>query len=157
MLRLLQYKDSDPVILCAYGETNLYHPARPKGESYDWQTVTTLAAKKGRSVLFDSVQKDLVKPATNNFGFISSPGGVAKISRKEITKSRILVYEIYDEELTDQWDAWEVAGLPEPTCMMDSGNKSYHVYYVVEEYADVEVIENLRKRISQTITTFQDL
>ena len=151
MLRLLQYKDSDPVILCAYGETNLYHPARPKGESYDWQTVTTLAAKKGRSVLFDSVQKDLVKPKTNNFGFISSPGGVAKISRKEITKSRILVYEIDDEELTDQWDAWEVAGLPEPTCMMDSGNKSYHVYHVLDEYADVEVIENLRKRISKKI------
>ena len=74
MLRLLQYKDSDPIILCAYGETNLYHPPRPKGRNYDWQTVTTLAAKNGRSGLFNSVQKDLVKPETNNFGFIPSVG-----------------------------------------------------------------------------------
>ena len=88
MLRLLQYKDDDPIILCCYGQTNLYHPPRPTNENYDWQTVTTLAAKKGRSGLFNSVQKDLLNPKTNNFGFISSPGGVAKISRKEITKSR---------------------------------------------------------------------
>ena len=151
MLRLLQYKDDDPIILCCYGQTNLYHPPRPTNENYDWQTVTTLAAKKGRSGLFNSVQKDLLNPKTNNFGFISSPGGVAKISRKEITKSRLLVYEIDDEELTSQWGVWEDAGLPEPTVVMDSGNKSYHVWHALKEYADIEVIENLRKRISQTI------
>ena len=154
MLRLLQYKDDDPIILCCYGQTNLYHPPRPTNENYDWQTVTTLAAKKGRSGLFNSVQKDLVNPKTNNFGFISSPGGVAKISRKEITKSRLLVYEIDDEELTSQWGVWEDAGLPEPTVVMDSGNKSYHVWHALKEYADIEVIENLRKRISQTIWNY---
>ena len=154
MLRLLQYKDDDPIILCCYGQTNLYHPPRPTNENYDWQTVTTLAAKKGRSGLFNSVQKDLLNPKTNNFGFISSPGGVAKISRKEITKSRLLVYEIDDEELTDQWGVWEDAGLPDPTCVMDSGNKSYHVWHALKEYADIEVIENLRKRISQTIWNY---
>ena len=115
MLRLLQYKDDDPIILCCYGQTNLYHPPRPTNENYDWQTVTTLAAKKGRSGLFNSVQKDLVKPATNNFGFISSPGGVAKISRKEITKSRLLVYEIDNEDLEHQFGTWEDANLPDPT------------------------------------------
>ena len=154
MLRLLQYKDDDPIILCCYGQTNLYHPPRPTNENYDWQTVTTLAAKKGRSGLFNSVQKDLINPKTNNFGFISSPGGVAKISRKEITKSRLLVYEIDDEELTSQWGVWEDAGLPEPTVVMDSGNKSYHVWHALKEYADIEVIENLRKRISQTIWNY---
>ena len=154
MLRLLQYKDDDPIILCCYGQTNLYHPPRPTNENYDWQTVTTLAAKKGRSGLFNSVQKDLLIPKTNNFGFISSPGGVAKISRKEITKSRLLVYEIDDEELTSQWGVWEDAGLPEPTVVMDSGNKSYHVWHALKEYADIEVIENLRKRISQTIWNY---
>ena len=154
MLRLLQYKDDDPIILCCYGQTNLYHPPRPTNENYDWQTVTTLAAKKGRSGLFNSVQKDLLNPKTNNFGFISSPGGVAKISRKEITKSRLLVYEIDDEELTSQWGVWEDAGLPEPTVVMDSGNKSYHVWHELKEYADIEVIENLRKRISQTIWNY---
>ena len=154
MLRLLQYKDDDPIILCCYGQTNLYHPPRPTNENYDWQTVTTLAAKKGRSGLFNSVQKDLVNPKTNNFGFISSPGGVAKISRKEITKSRLLVYEIDDEELTSQWGVWEDAGLPEPTVVMDSGNKSYHVWHALKEYADIEVIENLRKRITQTIWNY---
>ena len=154
MLRLLQYKDDDPIILCCYCQTNLYHPPRPTNENYDWQTVTTLAAKKGRSGLFNSVQKDLLNPKTNNFGFISSPGGVAKISRKEITKSRLLVYEIDDEELTDQWGVWEDAGLPEPTVVMDSGNKSYHVWHALKEYADIEVIENLRKRISQTIWNY---
>ena len=154
MLRLLQYKDDDPIILCCYGQTNLYHPPRPTNENYDWQTVTTLAAKKGRSGLFNSVQKDLINPRTNNFGFISSPGGVAKISRKEITKSRLLVYEIDDEELTSQWGVWEDAGLPEPTVVMDSGNKSYHVWHALKEYADIEVIENLRKRISQTIWNY---
>ena len=154
MLRLLQYKDDDPIILCCYGQTNLYHPPRPTNENYDWQTVTTLAAKNGRSGLFNSVQKDLINPKTNNFGFISSPGGVAKISRKEITKSRLLVYEIDDEELTSQWGVWEDAGLPEPTVVMDSGNKSYHVWHALKEYADIEVIENLRKRISQTIWNY---
>ena len=154
MLRLLQYKDDDPIILCCYGQTNLYHPPRPTNENYDWQTVTTLAAKKGRSGLFNSVQKDLLNPKTNNFGFISSPGGVAKISRKEITQSRLLVYEIDDEELTSQWGVWEDAGLPEPTVVMDSGNKSYHVWHALKEYADIEVIENLRKRISQTIWNY---
>ena len=154
MLRLLQYKDDDPIILCCYGQTNLYHPPRPTNENYDWQTVTTIAAKKGRSGLFNSVQKDLINPKTNNFGFISSPGGVAKISRKEITKSRLLVYEIDDEELTSQWGVWEDAGLPEPTVVMDSGNKSYHVWHALKEYADIEVIENLRKRISQTIWNY---
>ena len=154
MLRLLQYKDDDPIILCCYGQTNLYHPPRPTNENYDWQTVTTLAAKNGRSGLFNSVQKDLLNPKTNNFGFISSPGGVAKISRKEITKSRLLVYEIDDEELTSQWGVWEDAGLPEPTVVMDSGNKSYHVWHALKEYADIEVIENLRKRISQTIWNY---
>ena len=154
LLRLLQYKDDDPIILCCYGQTNLYHPPRPTNENYDWQTVTTLAAKKGRSGLFNSVQKDLLNPKTNNFGFISSPGGVAKISRKEITKSRLLVYEIDDEELTSQWGVWEDAGLPEPTVVMDSGNKSYHVWHALKEYADIEVIENLRKRISQTIWNY---
>ena len=154
MLRLLQYKDDDPIIFCCYGQTNLYHPPRPTNENYDWQTVTTLAAKKGRSGLFNSVQKDLLNPKTNNFGFISSPGGVAKISRKEITKSRLLVYEIDDEELTSQWGVWEDAGLPEPTVVMDSGNKSYHVWHALKEYADIEVIENLRKRISQTIWNY---
>ena len=154
MLRLLQYKDDDPIILCCYGQTNLYHPPRPTNENYDWQTVTTLAAKKGRSGLFNSVQKDLLNPKTNNFGLISSPGGVAKISRKEITKSRLLVYEIDDEELTSQWGVWEDAGLPEPTVVMDSGNKSYHVWHALKEYADIEVIENLRKRISQTIWNY---
>ena len=154
MLRLLQYKDDDPIILCCYGQTNLYHPPRPTNENYDWQTVTTLAAKKGRSGLFNSVQKDLLNPKTNNFGFISSPGGVAKISRKEITKSRLLVYEIDDEELTSQWGVWEDAGLPEPTVVMDSGNKTYHVWHALKEYADIEVIENLRKRISQTIWNY---
>ena len=59
MLRLLQYKDDDPIILCCYGQTNC-HPPRPTNENYDWQTVTTLAAKKGRSGLFNSVQKDLL-------------------------------------------------------------------------------------------------
>ena len=33
MLRLLQYKDDDPIILCCYGQTNLYHPPRPTNES----------------------------------------------------------------------------------------------------------------------------
>ena len=46
-----------------------------------------------------------------------------------ITKSRLLVYEIDDEELTSQWGVWEDAGLPEPTVVMDSGNKSYHVWH----------------------------
>ena len=35
MLRLLQYKDDDPIILCCYGQTNLYHPPRPTNENYD--------------------------------------------------------------------------------------------------------------------------
>ena len=36
---------------------------------------------------------------------------------------------------------------------MDSGNKA-HVWHALKEYADIEVIENLRKRISQTIWNY---
>ena len=58
------------------------------------------------------------------------------------------------KKLTSQWGVWEDAGLPEPTVVMDSGNKSYHVWHALKEYADIEVIENLRKRISQTIWNY---
>ena len=62
-LRLLGYKDNDPVILCAYGKTNLFHPRRTSfTAAYDWEAVTKDAAKNGRAGLFHKLQKDLVNP-----------------------------------------------------------------------------------------------
>ena len=45
MLRLLQYKDDDPIILCAMVK-QIYTTHQDQKRNYDWQTVTTLAAKK---------------------------------------------------------------------------------------------------------------
>ena len=95
-LRLLGYKDNDPVILCAYGKTNLFHPRRTSfTAAYDWEAVTKDAAKNGRAGLFHKLQKDLVnsKTDTPNLGFISSPGGTKTLTG-EISKSKLVVYEI---------------------------------------------------------------
>ena len=126
-------------------------PTRPTNENYDWQTVTTLAAKKGRSGLFNSVQKDLVNPKTNNFGFISSRR-CCKISRKETTKSRLLVYEIDDEEQQANGVFGKMQGYLNQLGM-DSGNKSYHVWHV-KRICRYRSYRKFKKRISQTIWNY---
>ena len=158
-LRLLGYTDHCPVVLCAYGKTNLFHPKRKSfTAAYDWEAVTKDAAKNGRAGLFHKLQKDLVnsKTDTPNLGFISSPGGTKTLT-KEITKSKLVVYEIDaddDEEKLASWCSWETANLPAPTAVMDTGNKSYHVWYQLDEYITAEKMTDLRKRINQTVYNY---
>ncbi len=151
MLRLLGIGVNDPVVLCCYGEGgNKYFPKRKRNRNYDWAEVT-LQAKEGRAGLFAKAQKALQDPKTPNFGWITSAGGVAKKKRKEVTVGNLLVYEIDGESLELQWKAWEDAHLPKPTMVLSTGNKSYHVYYRLDNYYPIESIEIWRKRLSQTI------
>ena len=156
-LRLLGYTDSCPIILCAYGSTNVFHPKRTSFDAaYDWDVVKKDAAKNGRAGLFRKLQKDLVKDKTSNLGFLSSPGGTRTLT-KEITKSKLVVYEIDavdDEEKLATWCSWETAGLPDPSCVLDSGNRSFHVWFQLDEYISAEEMKELRKRINQTIYNY---
>ena len=150
-LRLLGYGDNDPIILCAYGEYNSFHPRRHFEKDYDWNEVTRNAAKNGRAGLFHSLQKDLLKPETPNAGFISSPEGTCTTTRNEIKKSKLVIYEIDDEDIESQWCSWEIAGLPDPTAVLDSGNRSLHVWYLLDDYITADEMTNLRARVSETI------
>ena len=58
MLRLCGIGAMDPVILCAYGKTNKFVPARAKGQNnYDWEAVT----RKPRAVC---VSGERLKPTS---------------------------------------------------------------------------------------------
>ena len=153
MLRLLGIGANDPVVLCCYGETNKYFPKRKRNRNYDWAEVT-LQAKEGRAGLFAQAQKALQDPKTQNLGFINCPGGVAKKKRKEVTVGNLLVYEIDNEELDDQWDVWTDSHLPTPTLVLFTGGKSYHVYYRLDNHYPIKTIELWRKRLSQTIFNY---
>jgi len=153
MLRLLGIGANDPVILCCYGETNKYFPKRKRNRNYDWAEVT-LQAKEGRAGLFAKAQKALQDPKTPNLGWITSAGGTAKKGRKEVTVGNLLVYEIDNEELDDQWDVWTDSHLPTPTLVLFTGGKSYHVYYRLDNHYPIKTIELWRKRLSQTIFNY---
>lgn len=110
----------EKVILCAYGSTNHYTPKR-QGQQYDWEAISPARD-------WGSVRRDLQKPGTANLGFISCPGGTrvkAKADQPaEIFEVSTLVYEIDGMPKADQWELWKPAGLPEPTCVLDTDRKS---------------------------------
>ena len=72
-LRLCGIGAKDPVILCAYGNTNRFFPDRNKDQkNYDWAAVT--AAAKSDKRPWATVEAKLTED-TPNLGFISCPGG----------------------------------------------------------------------------------
>ena len=137
------------VIACTYGDTNRYTPAR-QGEKYDWDAVPD-------KVDWDKVRSDLQYVSTRNLGFISCPGGTRVKDRQgkpaEIFECSLLVYEIDHKEFTQeqQYGVWLKAGLPEPTLVMDTGNKSLHVWFRLSEPVTPEQGKDARKRLSRAI------
>ena len=153
MLALLGVGPDDPVILCAWGAANLYTPAR-KGKTFDWPSISRVRDWK-------TVENNLRKRHFPNFGFISCPGG-ARVNHTdelpgEIYEVQNLVYEIDDMESTDeQFGLWAKAGLPEPTCVLDTGNKSLHVWYRLKAAVSIEQGRTGRKRLSAAIEKILD-
>ena len=69
------------------------------------------------------MQQDLIKPEKTNVGFISSSEGTFTTTRNAIKKSKLVIYEIDDEDIESQCCSWEISGLPDPTAVLYSGNK----------------------------------
>jgi phage/plasmid-associated DNA primase len=142
---------NDPVIIACWGGTNRYFPKRDTSADlpYDWGEVTKDAAANGRN--WPAIKHQLTKTVTKNLGFVPSPGGTSA-ERDKLLSVTVLLYEI-DEGLDrqQQWGAWERAGLPEPTLVVDTGNKSLHVYYLLDQPCGVSEGEHARKRLSAAI------
>ena len=155
-LRLCGFGEMDPVILCAYGDTNKFVPARAKGQkNYDWAAVTA-AAKNGERP-WATVEAKL-NCHTKNLGFISCPGGTrvkCKPGRddiQEITEGQVLFFEV-DKGLTreEQIAAPAKAGLPKPTFQLDTGNRSVWSIYCLDTTYPVDDVVHGRKALSHAI------
>jgi hypothetical protein len=151
-LALVGIGPKDPAILCAYGTTNRFVPKRI-GDRYDWDQLTLDASSGERD--YTTLRGHLGNPdkKTPNLGFISCPGGTAIKSRDEIKQGRVLIAEIDKEDLDKavQAKVWEVAGLPRPTFMLDTGGKSIHLYWVLEQLVSADKIREGRARVSKAI------
>ncbi|QNI99445.1 hypothetical protein SynA1562_00599 [Synechococcus sp. A15-62] len=66
---------------------------------------------------------------------------------------RFLIYEIDSKEVSveEQIEIWRHAGLPEPTLMVFTGNKSVHVYYVLDKPCGVAEGERARAGLSAQV------
>ena len=151
-LALVGIGPRDPVMLCAYGTTNRFVPKRI-GERYDWDQVTLDASSGERD--YTTLRGHLANPdkKTRSLGFISCPGGTATKKRDEIKQGRVLIVEIDKEGLDKaiQAKVWEVAGLPRPTFMVDTGGKSIHLYWVLDQLVSADKIREGRARVSKAI------
>lgn len=159
MLRLCGIGANDPVILCAYGQTNRYVPDRPAvDKNYDWSEVTAQALREGRR--YDLVESHLKNPdgLSPSLGFISCPGGARVLCKsgrdlyQEITKGRVVFVEV-DKGLTreQQIGAPHAAGLPTPTFQLDTGGKSIWSYWTLSRLVPVEMVRQLRQAVSAAI------
>ena len=155
-LRLCGIGAMDPVILCAYGNTNKFVPARAKGQNnYDWEAVTKQAKKGVRQ--WEKVEANLTDD-TPNLGFISCPGGTrvkCKPGRddiQEITEGQVLFFEV-DKGLTkeEQIAAPATAGLPPPSFQLDTGGKSVWSYYALDTTYPLDDVVHGRMALSQAI------
>ena len=68
MLAALSIAATDSCIICCYGGTNVYFPAKKNDQSCDWNEVTQQALE-GRD--WAGVKKQLQFPKITNLGFIS--------------------------------------------------------------------------------------
>ena len=140
----------DQVILCCYSKGgNMFVPPR-SGERYDWLAVQEYIRRKGRD--WASIRAYLRSNKNRSLGFISSPGGTKCTGHDpEIFCVTALVYEIDTLPVEDQWGLWELAGLPVPSAVLDTGNKSLHVWYRLANPVTVDVGRQARARLSAAI------
>lgn len=146
---------TDPVILCAFGSTNRFVPARKgSGETpYDWDAVTAQAAKGNRDYKALSAHLTNSDGQSKNLGYISCPGGSAIKKRAEIKEGRVLFVEIDQEGLDKEYQArvWLLAQLPDPTYQLDTGSKSIWHVWVLDRMVSADQITNGRQRLSKAI------
>ncbi len=143
----------DPVILCAYGQTNRFVPERQGDAPYDWEAVTDKAALGARDYVVLRGHLNNPDGKTPNVGYISCPGGTATKKRPEIKEGRVLIAEIDQEGLDKDFQAgvWLKANLPEPTYQLDTGGKSIHHVWVLDRMVSADLIREGRARLSQAI------
>ena len=145
----------DPVILCAYGATNRFVPARKGGGDtpYDWDAVTDEAARRPRD--YEALRRHLSNPdaKSRNLGYISCPGGTATKKRQEIKEGRVLFVEIDQEGLDKEYQAaiWKEANLPDPTYQLDTGHRSIWHGWVLGRMVTADQIQIGRARLSKAI------
>ena len=152
-LQALGIGKTDPVIISSKGRSGpKFFPERDRARNlpYDWEDVRRANAN-GRERTWQDIQRLLTRNAKNDLFFIPSPGGTSG-ERNEIFEVTVLVYEIdYGLTREEQWGAWERAGLPAPSLVIDSGNKSLHPYFVLDRPCGVAEGEHARKRLSAAI------
>ena len=153
-LQALGIGKTDPVSIGCNGRFGQkFFPPRDLARKlpYEWVDVCRANAN-GREEIWKQVQAQLESKGSKDLFFIPSPGGTSSRDRKEIFAVTVLVYEIdYGLKKEEQWGAWERAGLPTPTLVVDSGNKSLHVYYLLKSPCGVEAGQHARKRLSAAI------
>ena len=150
-LSALGIGQQDPVIICCFSQKNgnVFSPRR-YGKKYDWDLVGQIAKSTGRE--WGTIRWYLKVDTTRSLGFISSPGGTRCSGMDaEIFAVTSLVYEIDNLTLEEQWGLWEQAGLPEPTCVLNTGNKSLHVWYRLADPVSVDIGRRARARLSAAI------
>lgn len=76
-------------------------------------------------------------------------GKNGSVKDNDITSCRALFVEWDDKPKQWQLNAWKEFDLPEPTVMVDTGGKSIHVYWVLEQPITPEQFQNLQKRLIQ--------
>jgi hypothetical protein len=65
----------------------------------------------------------------------------------DITGCRAFFCEFDDRPREQQIDFWQVLGLPAPTVQVDTGGKSIHTYWVLEEPIEPEVWRGVQTRL----------
>lgn len=167
---------ADAVLLCAYGDTNHFIPAReefftaeqkqlPWDERnkipWNWAAVEAQHGERTTQGLgrdWERVQRELRNARTPNMGFIGQAGGTATKARGgEIREMRFLTYEIDKRRdgsvppLDEQRAAWKKAGLPQPTLTVFTGGSSIHTYWRLAKPVPLAEGEVARKRLFRAI------
>ena len=88
-----------------------------------------------------------------SLGFRGSPGGT---KAHEMLEMRFLIYEIDSRAVSveEQKETWLHAGLPEPTLMVFTDNKSVHIYYVLDKPCGVEEGIRARERLNAQVNGY---
>jgi phage/plasmid-associated DNA primase len=158
-LEHLDIGDEDPVIFSCYGvnpesdkKDGRFFPKK-SGQRYNWDNLVEWQAQHPGSRPWNKIKSELTASFRNNLGIVSSPGGASHVGRGEILGVRCLIYEIDDQRvsLAEQETAWIKAGLPQPSLMVDTSNRGYHIYYVLNEICSCEEGKNARIRLSKTV------
>ena len=174
-LRLAGISDDDPVILTIYGggTGSRFYPDPSEFWTaeqlettpsdlipWDWGRVMEWHQNRraeGIGRPWDEVRRALRDPKNKraSLGYIVNPGGTCTRKRGcEILEVRSITCESDSGDFTAEQkaEAWRTAGLPEPSALMDTGNKSVHLVFRLAAPLTVAEGEHLAKRLNATLT-----